>query len=157
MTEQRDDGWAANELADALIVARDTNRLATVGELRERVGMGDGDVRRVLNALRESGEAVEEAPDMWRAPYEGDGVSTPGSSSGAATVADVRDERDAPSHPVVMEGVRAQTAWPPAVVMPAPVLAVMDNETVGAIVKAGVEDAARRGAPFVLEVRGDES
>jgi hypothetical protein len=131
----------------------------TEAELREEFGIGHDDLTQVLQSLSNDGEAVHEAPGEWRAPYadererfaratgeEGDGEAAEPEAAAAEAVERTAAgglRRQAPVRPQVVAGDGE-------VVLTKGVLSVMDDETIGKIVKAGVEESD--GDEFVLRV-----
>lgn len=141
----------------------------TEAELREELGIGHDDLTGVLTVLRERGDATNVAPAEWRAPYESEREEA--AADDAATAAlDHFDGKNGPAEeedgaPASSRGEEPIERTPPPardgrvivaeagnVTLTAKVLAAMDAETIGKLVKAGVEEASDASLPFIFRV-----
>jgi hypothetical protein len=128
-------------------------------DLREEFGIGHDDLLNVLNDLRERGEIVMELPSEWRAPVDG-GVPNAEAEAALTRALDHRDGKDGDDLPPEPDdGDRPFARQRPAlaagegeIVLTKGVLTVMDDETIGKIVKAGVAEAGEVADEFVLRV-----
>jgi hypothetical protein len=133
--------------------------------LREAVGVGAGDLDRILTELREAGEASEQAPDEWilaggsgveddePEPVEEPGVSLAEAEAAARSEAGHREEAAyaAATLPGRPRG-QAAAAEVVRVQLDAAVAAVMESDALGKLVEAGIVKAAERQVGFVFEV-----
>lgn len=144
---------------DELARASDIGEARSRTQLREACGIGSGDLEAILAELREEGVATEEAPDEYVLARE----ETPASPEVEAEAAAPEPEpsaderrrrrggREADGSRVTAIGPEGRVEFGYAnVTMPKGVLAVLDDEAVGKLVKAGVENAGDEG--FVFEV-----
>lgn len=141
---------------DALRRAADQGESMTIAALQEAAGVGREDLEATLEELTKRGEAVEEAPGEWRAPYEDErrDQRKPDEPDG-------RDERvraalDGPAPragEAVLEGARALAGGGGEVVLTSAMANALGAETLGELVKAGIAEAAEQAREFVLVVR----
>lgn len=138
---------------DALRRAADQGESMTIAALQEAAGVGREDLEATLEELTKRGEAVEEAPGEWRAPYEDERRDQ--------RKPDERDERvraalDGPAPragEAVLEGARALAGGGGEVVLTSAMANALGAETLGELVKAGIAEAAEQAREFVLVVR----
>lgn len=151
---------AFEQVRNAIVVASEQGSTVEESDLREEFGIGHGDLTEVLNDLRDKGEAVNETPGEWRAPYEDEREAFAAAEAAErreARAADDDDEDDEELPPAARAGSArvapartAVIAGDGEVVLTKGVLNVMDDETIGKIVKAGVEESD--GDEFTLRV-----
>lgn len=143
-------------LRDELSRATDIGESRTRVALREASGLGAGDLEVGLAWLREAGEITEVTPDGFELVVGGEPL---GGEDEGATSLPSGEPMALPGAPP--PGVRlARAAHRPfadlletqrsTVKLTKGVAAALDAATIGALVKAGIEEAA--GGPFVLEV-----
>lgn len=138
---------------DELRRISDTGDLASRALLRERVGIGAGDLERCLTMLRDAGDASEVEPDGYRFTERGEAdvpyVPEPGVSLAEAE----RAAAPAPRERVAAIGSgssRVEFGHDATVTMPRAMVDAMDPQVLGGILKAGIESA--EGDTFVFEV-----
>lgn len=151
--------WAVEAVGNKLVEAGEQGKTVTEAEMREEFGIGHEDLTDVLNALREDGRAVNELPAEWRAPREDEteGEGEPDDDA-AAEALDRFDGKDGARGEQTAEPERgsagrssvALSAGSGNIVLTKSVLAVMSDETIGKMVRAGVESAD--GDDFTLRV-----
>lgn len=146
------------ELERLLVIASDLGEARSFASLREELGIGHEDLEAALGVLREHGKAQELTPGEWSGP-DGDAlepehvaeadrvvVSVPESDSESDTRAPADAASQSPPGPGVL-------SWEPTVRLTMAIAQSLDAQALGALVKAGIDDAATRfGEVFVLEV-----
>lgn len=150
------------ELERLLVVAADLGEARSEASLREELGLGAHDLQSVLGLLREHGKAFEETPGEWRGPLMDEGANAP-------VVVSVSDAVDPDASPAAMHAAALEamahrgpdmTALPFAPALSAGatvqltpgVAAALSAEALGAVVKAGIDEAIAAGMPFVLRI-----
>lgn len=140
--------WLIGEVSRVIDMASDESRLVSVEEMRNEIGAGHDDLVEALDELRVRGDAVEGAPSEWRRPYDDesiDAVVETDAAVGPQGRAVVEQAKRGAGTAIQLEVGGGQ------VVLTAKVLAALTEETIGAIVRAGVEDAG--DDVFTLTVR----
>lgn len=162
------EAWALTEVRAILERAGVGDEAVGVDEIRAEAGVGHDDLTDVLSTLRERGEAVEDEPGKWRTPY--------GAPAPATDAPDVQDdvvehapeqggeadrrvaefmapERQQTARAAALEpGLTRATADGSQIVLTATILGAMTAEVIGAIVHAGVAEAAETKSVFVFRV-----
>lgn len=168
------EAWALDDVKNRLIVASEAGEMLSVAALRDEIGIGHDDLTSVLDALRESGDAVEGAPNEWRAPYDDERDAAPATESAAeqgdeddeaaAAARRALDRRDRPAReraaPTAREAIGALAEDSPftggvtkgGVVLTQKVAGALSSETIGELVKAGISEAEEDQRAFVLRV-----
>lgn len=159
--------WALDDVRQRLIAAGEQGEMLTVAALREAIGIGHDDLTDVLNTLREAGDAVEGAPNEWRAPYDDELESRAGGEAAAddGSEEDADDERGAAAlrehderarrrgqplvAPIAASGAAPTTG---EVVLTMAVAKALDPETIGKLVEAGINESSEADRAFVLRV-----
>lgn len=150
---------------DELARISDAGDLASRADLRERVGIGAGDLENVLAQLREQGVATEVEPDGYRLVTDDDGAlsedgatpepgmslaeaerGTTGAAVGAAAGGLGRERVTATGQ----GATRIEFGREATVTMPRAMVDAMEPAVLGGILKAGIESAD--GDSFVFEV-----
>lgn len=136
------------EIARELEVAGEQGQTMSVAALRDHFELGHDDLLEALDALREHGQAVEAAPGEWRGPMA-DELPQPEPPRVRVSVADEEPpEREPLPRGTLLSSSGATVRLTPGVAD------ALNAEALGAIVKAGIEEAKALGEPFVLEVSG---
>ena len=139
--------WALPMVERALADKAVGGETITEAALQEEVGIGHDDLRATLDALREEGKAVEEAPGEWRAPYEDEEQIEAGEPA-----AERASSADLPS--TALSAPRADSrlarAGEVTTVLTAGMAKSLGADALGQFIHAGIEDAS--GRPFVLRV-----
>lgn len=147
------------ELERLLVIASDLGEARSFASLREELGIGHEDLEAALGVLREHGKAQELTPGEWSGP-DGDALEPEHVAEAERVVVSVsgpdgesvEDDRA----PLGRAEVSVQTgSWAiePTVRLTMAIAQSLDAQALGALVKAGIDDAAtREGEVFVLEV-----
>jgi hypothetical protein len=139
-------------VAGELMKAADLGETRSRAELQAAVGIGAGDLDRVLSELRMSGEATEDAPDEWT-----------GAATSTAAPATEHEERPAPVEDQDEPELPGRPRQPGSTLTPADdddrrveltmaVAQALDEATLGKLVKAGIDDAREAGVSFEFVV-----
>lgn len=140
------------------MVLDDLRRAGDIGEgrsraqLREAVGIGAGDLDRVLDELSANGDVTEAEPDRWE-PAGDRWEPEPAAAGEAELPGRPREEAEAPAAaPDVDEPFGGGGAEDKRVELSAGVAGMLDEATLGKIVKAGIDEAAGAGVAFEFVV-----
>lgn len=142
------------ELSRLLVIASETGDARSFPSLQEELGVGHDDLAGMLDRLREHGQAIEAAPGEWRGPMADE---LPREQEPEAEPESPRVRVDAPADdlPEPGRGFLSEAVTFGATVRLTPgVAAALDAPALGAIVKAGIDEAKEAGVPFILEVLG---
>lgn len=159
------------ELERLLVIAADSGEPVAFAKLQEELGMGHGDLEAALDVLRAHGKASEVAPGEWSG---GEGLSAVEADEGEpepvrVSVGEGEGEAPATADEIAAraEALAARDGAPaehlaqgwgsigaePTVRLTFAIASTLTAEVLGALVKAGIDDAAtREDETFVLEV-----
>lgn len=150
-------GEVVRELERDLLVASESGETRTFAELQDTYGLGHEDLAAALDTLREHGKAVEAAPGEWRGPMAdelgsgppaGAGESADGAGPVVVSVGEGEPEDERPPARWLSESAQVQ----PTVRLTMAIADALEPQSLGALVKAGIEEARGDGVPFWLEV-----
>lgn len=145
------------EIERLLMVAAETGQNLTVTALMGEVpGVDVAGITATLQALREVGKAFEDAPGEWRGPYE-DEIAAVAAGEPEPIVVSVPAPETPDEGPPDWFGQsdnrrRPQVSAGPTVKLTPAIAAALSAESLGAVVKAGIDEADKAGIPFILEV-----
>lgn len=155
------------ELERLLVIAADSGEPVSFAKLQEELGLGHADLRASLDVLREHGKASEVTPGEWSggeglSAVEAEGDPEPVRVSvGESESSPTADEIDSRAEALIArDGQPTELAqgWgsigaEPTVRLTFAIASTLSAEVLGALVKAGIDDAAtREDETFVLEV-----
>lgn len=168
--------WQVQLVRDELVRATDTGEQRSRAQLQESCGLGAGDLDAALEALRESGEASEVAPDAFEA-YPEDVRAARASAAAEPPAAEPAAEEEPgdesgsvermpaplPAGLTLAEAERAAGRGAPSrggipaapekkIELPWEVANALDEAGLGKMVKAGIDAAKTDSARFVLVV-----
>ena len=158
------EAWALEEVSNVLRRLREQGEgVVTAERIRGEVGIGHEDLTDVLAELRERGEISEEAPGEWAVAGEDDGevgVSLSDAEANARAAMDRMDGKDrrrpaasGDSATPPFAGVpRSGTVAGATTRLTVGVADALDAETLGSLVKAGIEEAKQAGVAYSLLV-----
>ncbi len=164
---------------EAIRAASTTSTFVSRQAIREVVGVGARDLDLALTGLVNDGLVIQDAPDEFRAPPEGEGEDAP---SDAVSAGDEADEPEQVEFFAAAEKIRALAAGervvespldpaerslpgefafaqlsppkPPVVIrMPMTVARKLEVSVLGMVVGTGLSDAEGKGVGFVFEVQ----
>jgi hypothetical protein len=147
------DGVLKGLVVDELRRGSDAGDFRSRAQLQQACGVGAGDLGAILDSLRAEGVASELAPDEWAL------ADSPAAGGEAAAVPEVEEEEpgrpggqweppELPGRPRVprVEGEESR------VTLTQGVAGALDEQALGALVKAGIDEAKEASATFVFEV-----
>lgn len=143
------------ELERLLLVAREQGESIEFAQLREELQIGHDDLMTALSTLSEHGKAHEEAPGFWTGGADEDRgpvvvsvaapADEPDGSEAAAVALDRLDRREAPA-------LAEYATAGPTIRLTVAVANALDAESLGKLVKAGIDEAVAEHRDFTLEV-----
>lgn len=153
------EAWALDAVRAEMEVAADTSETRSVAGLRETHGIGHDDLIAVLDQLRQEGLAIEAAPGEWRGPF----MDEQADASPARTAAR-REPREAEEPGMSLAQAERQAGALAVMERREPVgeekrttlsrgvAQALDAAALGALVKAGIDEAMEASVAFVFEV-----
>lgn len=134
--------------------ARDMSETRTLADLRDAVGAGHDDLMEVIGELQDGGRISEVAPgEYMRADPRGEHVpARRDHSEGEPGISLAEAERRLDRAGPVRATMKVTPGSENRTVLSKGVARALDAETLGALVKAGIDEAIEEGRAFVFEV-----
>jgi hypothetical protein len=155
-------GEDLRELERELTVAAEQGETREFGRLREEFGVGTQELQAMLDALREHGKAVEEAPGEWRGPTLDEVDSAPVESPRVMVSADVPEDEggmvpadgriiERHGHGGLPAAMFAGQQADPNVRLTMAIAEALEAEALGQLVKAAIAGLPEHES-FILEI-----
>lgn len=147
-------GAARETILNELAQARDVSETRSFAELREATGLGHEDLTSVLEAMNAGGDVREETPGEYVLMHDDDiGVERESEVDDPGVSLEEAERRAAAGPMTPRRARRGETETAPRKVsLTRGVAAALDAAALGALVKAGIDEAAEQNATFVFEV-----